>query len=974
MRVGTRQGIRSWALGVLAFVLCGTGAMAQVASSSLRGQVLDPSGAPLPGTTVTAELIGTGLRTSSVTDSDGRFFIGGLRPGAYTVAAELVGFRRAVQEGLFLRLRDTLALEFQLELAGVEAEVVVTAEAPVLDTTQPAVSQAVTEQEIEALPLNDRDFMDLALLTPGVKEGRDPTMLGTQVAIGAQDSSSTLVSTDGVDTTSHFIGGTFQTFIQETIQEYRVVTSNFGAEFGRTNSGAITVVTRSGTNQLQGSVWEYFRTAKLQAKPEFLDEDPDFQRHQFGGVFSGPIVRDRTHFIVAYERRDQDATIATPAAALQAIPTLEVDFPTTLVTNNLFLKVDQQLGNNQHVALRFTHEDRETINSPNLTGFDASKATRSNYFREDQSTNFALLNHTFSPFANSFNQLTLSYIKGSRPNERNTQDPEEIRPSSRQGGFFLAGFDDSEDRSIGLAEDFTVQLGRHTLKLGGDLQLRHLQLLFPVFSVGQFTFNCIPALPIGPGGALVPDPLGCSADRSFNAQNPFSYPVALIQGRGNPLYEQDRTVVGLFVSDEIRVSDRVNVSVGVRWDYDSDQFNSSFTSPLVDERNPIVPLRTALASSGVLDTPAKDFDNFAPRLGVTWDVTGDGKTLVRGGAGVYYSFLIGTLSLFPQVISGLATPAGIIGDYAVNVTFLPDYRGVPNILRGGAAPTVAPLIYAMDPDAKTPYTIQETVGVARAIGDEMAFAVDLVAAQGYNEIVTVDVNAPRQLRGDTNGDGIPEYDPRSRPLPFGPIRTFMTIGESDYKALQLTFQKRYSRGWQLQANYTLSKSTNWMDNPTSQLPVDSNAPELEEGPTSQDQRHVVNLSGMVDLPLGLQLSSAVRMGSGAPYNVTVPFDLNNDGFFNDRGIDPATGKLRERNSANADTYFRLDARLSKEFGFGDRLRLLLMAEAFNLTNHANYDPDTYNGVIGSEGFGQPTSSINQTFDPRQIQLGARLRF
>jgi hypothetical protein len=961
-------------LALLALLLPKPAARAQVASSSIRGQVLDPSGAPLPGATVTAELAGTGLKSSSVTDRDGRFFIGGVRPGSYTVSAELVGFKRAVQEELFLRLRDTLELEFSLELAGVEAEVVVTAEAPILDTTTAEVAQPVSEEEIKALPLGDRDYLDLALLTPGVKEGRDPTLLGTQVAFGAQDAASTLVTTDGVDATSLFIGGSIQTFIQETIQEYKVMASSFGAEFGRTPGGAVTVVTKSGTNKIEGSIWEYFRNKDLQTKSEFLEEDTNFERHQYGATVSGPLVKDKTHFFVAFERRDQDSTIATPASALATIPGLAPDFPTEFRTDNLFAKIDQQFGSNQHVFLRFNYENRKTINSPNLTGFRASIATQSNYFTEDQDVYGAMLSHTFSPFDNSFNQLSLNYADGKRPNERNTDAPEELRPSSRQGGFFLAGFDDSQERSFNLTEEFTAQMGRHTLKLGGELQFRHLQLLFPIFSNGQFTFNCIPALPIGPGGALVPDPFGCSADLPFNPLNPFSYPILRVQGFGDPTYEQDRTVAALFISDDIRLSSRLNVNVGVRWDYDSDQFNSSFTSPLITEENPIVPLRMALAGSGLLNPPDRDFDNIAPRLGISYDVAGDGKTLLRGGTGLYYSTLGGTLSLFPQVISGLriSTPAGplLIGDYAVNVTITPDFNGIPNVLRGGAPESPAPLVYTMDPDAKTPYTWQSTVGVARALGPNMAVTLDLVSAIGRNEVVTVDTNAPTQMVGDTNGDGVPEYNPASRPLPFGPIRTFKTIGESDYKALQIGLQRRYADGWQFQANYTLSEARNWMDNPTSELPQDNLAPEADEAPTSQDQRHILNFSGTVDLPAGLQLSSLAKIASGAPFNIVDGRDLNNDrsGVTNDRraGV--------ERNSGNADTYFRLDARLSKEFSFGERLRLLFLVEGFNLTNHKNRDPDTYNGIQTSDGFGQPTSSNNATFDPFQVQLGARLSF
>src|SRR5262245_3360676 len=211
----TRRSLAVLALTALQFITS-IPAMAQVATSAIRGQVLDPSGAALPGVTVTAELAGTGLKSSSVTDQEGRFFVGGLRPGSYTVSAELVGFKRAVQEELFLRLRDTLQLEFSLELSGVEAEVVVTAEAPVLDATKSEVSQPVSEEEIKALPLSNRDYLDLALLTPGVKEGRDPTLLGTQVVFGAQDAASTMVVTDGTDATSLFIGGSIQTYIQET--------------------------------------------------------------------------------------------------------------------------------------------------------------------------------------------------------------------------------------------------------------------------------------------------------------------------------------------------------------------------------------------------------------------------------------------------------------------------------------------------------------------------------------------------------------------------------------------------------------------------------------------------------------------------------------------------------------------------------------------------------------------------------------
>ncbi len=968
------------------FVWHTSDALAQLATSSIRGEVQDQAGSPLPGSTVTAELSGTGIRQSTVTDASGRFYMSGLRPGAYTISAELTGFRKAIREGTFLRLREVLDLTFKLELSALEAEIIVTADAASVDITTSAISSGVTTQEIANLPLNDRDFLDLALLTPGVREGRDPTLLGTQVVMGAQDPSATLIATDGVDTTSHFIGGAFQTSIQETIQEYRVVTANFGADIGRTNAGAITVISKSGTNDLTGTVWEYFRDKSLQASGEFDGPNDDYRRHQFGGLVSGPIVQDKTHFLVAFERRDQDLTFNVDTAG--TFPELDGDVPNKVETSNLFAKIDQQISDNMRVFLRYTYEQRKTTNSGNLTGFEPSIATESNYFSEDQKTNFILGSHNWTPFANASNQLSLYAVFADRPSVRNSDLQEEIRPSSRQGGFYLAGFSNTDDNSLAMSENFSVQVGSHTLKFGGDLQFRSLRMDFPIFSNSQYTFRCIPG-----------DPFGCSADGPFFipqdftdpvqlARYAFGFPVLKVEGVGTPpRYSQDRTVIGVYAQDDWTVGDRLTVSLGVRWDFDSDTLNSSFRSPLLDV--PIPGFADALKP--YVTPPDRDWNNIAPRFGFTYDLTNDGKTLLRGGWGVFYSFFEGTISLFPTTLSGIRIPGvGQFGSYAGEITILPDYfdpntgMTFTNPLRKGADPTIAPLIYASDPDGKVPYTMQAALGISRTLTPDIAVTLDYTNALGRNELITVDTNAPEDLLMnddgtcvDTGNDGYCDYNPLSRPLikagvPFGPIRTFKTIAQSTFNSVQMGFHKRMSNDWEMRINYTWSRAERWQDNPTSDVALDSAAvlrgeTEQEVAIANVDQTHVFNLLGTYQAPYGVRVGTLLRVGSGPPFEIAANADLNNDGNPND------IAKGTTRTDGRADTYIRWDLRLSKEFEIGNRFKVLVLAEGFNLLNRKNHDPDSYNIIDTGNGH-NPGATLNDAYEPLQVQLGMRLKF
>ena len=678
-------------------------AQSQATSGNIEGRVLDPNGAAVPGVAVTATNQETGFEKSATTDADGNYRVVLLPPGRYrVVAAGAQGFQGATLENAAVTVGGQTTLDINLSVSGSQTVIDVSSEAPVVETARTSVSTTVNERAIENLPVNGRNYLDFATLTPGVI--RDPTRLG-DLSVGGQKGTLNNLQVDGADNNNTFFGQAFgrtgvrppYQFSEESVKEFQVNQNGFSAEFGRAGGAVINVVTKSGTNEFHGGLFEYFRDESLNANLPNLkaattptgaprpNKRPASQINQFGGRVGGPIVRDRAFFFFTYDGQRTNfvnvlETPAIPAALLSFFQPRLNPYQVDRNQDVYMAKVDWAVDQSNQLSVRFNRQNFTGVNNE-FTGANAAEEHSGNSLAKT-TTVTANLTSTLSPAV--INEFRFQFARDEEPGTNNSEAPElQIRAGAFGTLFFgRNNFSPRETtiRRTQVVDNVSYVRGAHNFKVGADIVLDNTLNFFPGSFGGIYVFNSL-------------------TDFANNVPAQFTQRFAGAGTSGATSFPNTRDYAA-YAQDDWRVTPRLTLNLGLRYDY------QHLARPPIRNPDP------QLLSRG-LDTSyvPRDRDNFAPRLGFSF--APDGKSVVRGGYGLFYGRTTGIMLGTAHTGNGIQTTGlTITGAAAIAAAGL----RYPNVLAGlPPGTTQRPDLFLFAPGYEQPYVQQARLGYEREV-------------------------------------------------------------------------------------------------------------------------------------------------------------------------------------------------------------------------------------------------------------------
>jgi carboxypeptidase family protein len=913
------------ALGLLTIAWPAARADAQVADAVIDIVVADESGAALPGVSVTLSRPETGFQQTIVTDTVGLARAVALPPGAYDVKLELAGFAAVVQKGLVVRVGQTARVAATLKVAQVAETVDVVAQAPLVDVFKTDSSTNIVPEQIESLPVQDRDFQRLAFLTPGVQRERGGNrFIGNAPVIGAAgNASQATVMVDGVDFTDPALGLARARFSQEAISEFRVIANRFDAEVGGSAGGALSIVTKSGTNDLKGSAFGFFRDKALRAKGALDLQKNDYSRQQAGFTLGGPIVRDQTHYFLSFEQVREDTIV--PFRPGGTYTTLASDLPYPFNQSLLFGGVDHRISADQSLRVRLVYEHARQENF--RTGGLGDLSSGMNLNRNNYN---ATATHSLTLAGGALNQLSVQVGRRQFTEPNNSQSVAEYFSSGNtlQTGANPVGDQNDTGNTAEVRETFYKRFGdgrwAQQVKMGGSLQWVKDFWNFPVYPRGLLLYlndtRAVPLLYIGTSGATN-DTLTTN----------------LISG---------------FVQTEIRPTSRLSLNAGLRYDLDTQGNDPDYSNPL---------LPTARG---------KDLNNLQPRGGFSWDVTGAGVHVVRGGAGVF----TGRDLLVPAHIERMQNGfTGLIIQQRLSGLAI----GVPALALSAASPATTGIALPRDAallsdNFGNPYSAQVTGGYTARLGRTGLFAdFEGVYVKGYDEVIIRDLN----WKGNAVGGGRPNTS-------FNQINAYTNEGRSDYKAFVASLNGTLKGGHIVTASVTVASKKNINDDfspAATEYPSDPANIEAEYSRSRADERVHFVTSAILKLPMRFTVAPIFEYGSGQPWNARLGYDFNGDGRTGDR---PAG---LPKFSQDGPRFANVNLRITHRLPFGGARGADLIGEMFNLFNRINYDVNsTINGqylsgptlanaalpFVTNTRYGQYTA----TLPPFEAQIGIRIGF
>jgi outer membrane receptor for ferrienterochelin and colicin len=891
----------AWGAAAAAFFLA-SAVLAQGVGGTVSGRVSDESGRPLSGAAVSARNTATALTRTTSTDPEGFYRLAELPVGTYEFRVGSAGFATEVRSGVLLLIGQQAKLDFALKIAKVAETVTVQADVPIVETTKSSIGATITRQQIDQLPLPERDFEALAMLSPGIS----PSVTDGSTISGAGSSgASNTFLIDGMSNDQDSLGNARGDYSPDAIAEYEVLSSQYSAQYGQASGAIINVITRSGGNDFHGRVSGYYRADGLTASDPFAGgAQTPFDQWIVSAFLSGPIVKDKAFFFASWEQtwRNATAVVGVDPAVLEALGLgTQTTFPQDLTEPRVVVKTDYHPTESQTLTLRFRLDDpKQTNDSVGQVVGGLVLTGDTGFTLKTDNTDFGL-SHDWITSSDTVNEARFQY---SRQNNDATQVncpgcPFIVRATLYSGKQPNLPQSFSEDRYQFL-DSYSFALGKHYLKAGVDYSHVKVDAFVPQNFDGEFLF---------------------ATDAPYNPADPTTFPFAWVGGTGNPNIDISNNIFALFVQDEWRVSPNLTLNLGLRWDYEDQLYVKH------------------------------DWQNFGPRAHFAWDPAGDGKTSVRGGFGIYYDQVFLNVPLLAEIYQP--------GRFDTQIIIAPGYPD-PLVRPPGYPPPIIPPsnISIVDPNATTPYKNVGSLGVQREIATNMAVSLDLVYARGYHLLNIRDANAAHV--GCEPVGGCPRPDPT-----IGAALEPQTEGKSEYMALQLGFQKRFSDNFSAQLAYNLA--SNKTDTDGSQaFPSDNYNRTADWGPSLNDIRHTLNAAFNYHAPWGIFLGAGGTLLSGAPYNITLGTDPNADGNATERP--PGVG----HNSGRGTTLWTVNAQLAKVFALGPS-QIQVLVEVFNVFNHIN--PAGYVGVVASDQFGQPTHAANTLgLGPRTVQVGLRFDF
>jgi hypothetical protein len=931
---------------VMVLLTCAS-AFAQQTTATITGRVLDEQGAAVPGATVVAKSASTGFTRTEVSDSEGVYRLSALPVGIYDVTAELQGFTTVSKKAVEVNVAQTQSVDFPLKVAQLAETVNVTGASPLIETTASSVGAVVDVKRIESIPLNGRQFANLAATVPGVGLGfhSDPTK-STQYApqINGGAGRNVNYQIDGGDNNDDTVGGILQQFPLEAIEQFNFQTQRFKAEYGRSNGGVLNVVTKSGTNIWSGSAFEYFRDKSMNASTEneilaHLSKQ-DYRRNQFGGSFGGPIVKNRAHFFFAIERTAQDTQQVVNTQGL--FPDKDGVFAVPYRENLGTGKMTANLTPSQYLSVRYGRNN-------NAQPYGAAvNNTVDNWGDSTNKLNSFNINHNWVMSGSKLNEFIFQVADFSNQITSRSSAPNDTFPNGVTIGANGNTPQTTQQKKYQFRDDFSWHktgmggLG-HDFKVG--VNFINEPRLFITFNTGK--------------------------DAIFNTHltNDLNGPISTVQvSSGDSSANIPTKQFATYLQDDWRVSDRLTVNWGVRYDITTGvQFDQS--------KNPNFVAIQAAGAAGKLSsiiglenfgqTPQEDKNNIQPRIGAVLDVAGNGKDIVRGGWGIYTDF--GYTNSNNLFAAADATGKGFGNTFNVN-----DQAGIrtstgafyrsgqsldlirsQNQVAAGAFPLFGQWV---DPRLQAPYAIQTNAGWSHEMNADTVLNVDYVNSRGR------DLNFRPRVNQRITGTTIRRVS-ALLPSPLNPNtnsnRPALSRGRSEYNGLITSLRRRLSRGMDFTASYTLQRGRSNIGNASDELNTaniqDARNPfdaPVQFGPNrTTDARHLVSLSAVFNLPAGFHVAPVFFYRSALPVDLIDGRDLNLDGDateipaqgFRVTGFDKATGKSTIEATGTCETVncgrgwaqSQMNLRVSKAFTLVGRSRIEAIGEIFNLFNAVN---------------------------------------
>jgi len=954
-------------LGAVAVMLlaCAT-AFAQQTTGVITGRVVDQQGAAVPGVTVTAKSPSTGFTRTETSDAEGVYRLAALPVGIYEVTAELQGFATVSKKDIEVNVGQTQSVDFPMKVAALAETVNVTGATPLIQTTSSSVGAVVDVKRIESLPLNGRQFANLAATVPGVGLGyhSDPTK-STQYApqINGGAGRNVNYQIDGGDNNDDTVGGLLQQFPLEAVEQFNFLTQRFKAEYGRSNGGVLNVVTKSGTNTPSGSFFEFFRDTKMNAETETeiladnaavangtppTGKNP-YRRNQFGGSFGGPIVKDKAHFFFAAERTQQDTFQTVDTLGL--FPNLDGPSPVPYRENILTGKVTANLNAAQYLSVRWGRNN-------NSQPYGASpNNTPDNWGDSKNTLNSINLNHNWVMGGSRLNEFIFQYADFANNIASRSSAPNQTFLNGVTTGANGNTPQTTEQQKYQFRDDFSWHktgwggLG-HDFKVGANFI--NEPRLFITFNTGK------------------------GATFYTHLDNNINGPISTVAvSDGDSSANIPTRQFATYIQDDWRASDRLTINVGLRYDIVSGLSNLDQT------KNPNYVLLRDAARAGKFNSlpapvaslmndfaadPQIDKNNFEPRIGAVLDVTGNGRDIVRAGWGVYTDF--GYTNSNVLFAASDASGSGFGPVFNVNDQAgikNPDgsfYRvGQPlsNIASQNQATPLGPGSFPLfgqfvDPLLQQPYQMQANAGWSHEISSDTVISADYVNSLGRDLNFRPRVNQripPTTIRRIS----------ALLPAPLNPnvtgTRPAASLGQSTYNALILAAHRRLSKGLDYTVSYTLSKGTSNIGNASDELNTaniqDPNNPfddPRQFGPNrTTDARHRVSISAVVQVKGGVEIAPIFFYRSALPVDLIDGRDLNLDGdateiptqayrvvsVNRDTGVATveSTGACATVNCGRGWSQSQMNIRVSKIFHIAGRANIAAIGEVFNLFNALN---------------------------------------
>jgi outer membrane receptor protein involved in Fe transport len=1001
-------------LTFIASVCFGAFAQSQANSGNIEGHVADPNGAVVAGATVTATNEQTGLQKSTTTKDDGTFSIILLPPGVYTVVVSAPGFSSAEVKDVTVTVGSHAPVDVALSVGSTTATVTITEPVPLVETTRTSVATTINQTSIDNLPINGRNFQDFATLSPAVV--RDPR--GGDLSVGGQRGTFNSLQVDGVDNNNTFFGQAFgrggvrppYQFSEESVQEFQVNQNGFSAEFGRAGGAVINVVTKSGTNEFHGGAFEYFRDEALnandpiakanQARAGQPNRRAKLQINQFGGRLGGPISKNRAFFFFTYDGQRASVPQVMDVPNINAAPLAarNVLVPKIHVyeigrKQDVFLgKSDIKVNDRNQLVLRYNRQNFNGKNNENNGPLSAEEHSGDSRVKSD--TFSTTLSSTLT--TDLVNELRVQLARDQEPGLANNDAPEAVIGTVVTGsaGTSLSigrnNFSPRETtiKRIQFIDNVSYLRGRSNWKFGLDFNFDRIFNFFPGVFTGTYTFSNYTNF-------------GTNAPTSFTQNFPGAGTTG---GTTHPNISE----YAFYGQDDLRVNSKLTLNMGLRYDY------QGMACPPI--KNP----DTLLGSFNIdTSTCPKDKNNFAPRFGLSYAF--NERTVFRAGFGIFYNRT-------PAIVVGTAHSQNGIQVTGINITCATPPPGVtcptyPTIFSAPPAASPAnPNLFVFAGDYVQPYVEQGRVGFERQLSRNLSFSATYLYYHGLHLTRTRDINlqAPAPF-ARTGPDGItytflrfsstrPTTLARPTGQQYNRISIFESASRSLYNGIAFQVTQRFTRGFQFIAAYTYSKAKDERPDQTivvvgaddAKIVENQFTPGADYGISDTDIPHRFVFSPVYewhsikwsDNPVlralfsDYTISSIMQFQSGTPYSALVSGDPNNDG---NRATDRLPGTVR--NQFRTPAIYQFDARLTRSIRLGEKFRVRLLAEAFNLFNRANVATvnNTYFAYSGGAAgtlsfpsplsafgtprtFGSPASGTTTFATPRQIQLAVKFDF